>query len=273
MFQFKPYPIHVVYSRHWQEQIPNSAADFYVAGDNKMGDWMRKTGRSLMEIVEDSAPAYTAERLAWEQTMRSLLEKINKNIVGRMVLELLKPEIKVYILPDPDLFWAAVTHPMKTAKEGGGIRIHFNPEQWPGVADDTLAHELVHAMRQGNSRVIPYAERIKDWPNLDEFLATQVQNVYRSANGSKQLYDTYTYFQGKFASKGSIYSEFVHMEYAEPIRAIKNFMLHEPLAKKLAYLPVVHPEFNPFRDLPVFERMVLGRFQEPGSAAGTLVPY
>lgn len=266
MTQYRSYPVFIVYSRNTQENAHNTAASFYIAGDKKMHDWMKDTGMSLMEIVEDSAPAYQEEAAIWKAVITRQLDQIVTTVVGQRLLSLLNLGVKIWILPDPNLFWAATTSHPRAAKQGGGIRIHFNPEQWPGTADDTLVHELAHAMRMGNGVFDSRRIETKDWPNLEEFLATQVANVYRSSLLKRELYDSYHHQQGRLASKGTIYSEFV--ENPQLIQATKYCLDNDALAQQLSRLPVSYPEFNPFRDYPVLERMALGKLQTPGHSAG-----
>ena len=48
-----------------------------------------------------------------------------------------------------------------------------------------------------------------DFPTSEEFLATQVQNVYRSMKFRKGLYDVYNSTIGVYSDKGSIYQGFI----------------------------------------------------------------
>jgi len=220
-----------------------------------MHDWMLTTGMSKMEIVEDSAPAHRQEVVAYENIIRKQLDIIYNTEVGKCLLNLLNPQKKIWILPNPKLSSTAMTFPCKTVKEGGGIRIHFNPENWVGTEDDTLVHELTHALRFSYNRF--YRKNIlhDSYPDSEEFLATQISNVYRSSRGKSQLYGAYHYSEGYWSSKGSIYQAFV--ESPELIMALKFCLDYEELVSRIARLK--HLEFNPFNDYPVLERMALSK--------------
>ena len=271
MIQFLSYPIYIVYSRHTQESADGTAADFSVKGDRHMYEWMKTTGKFLMQIEEDSAPAYVKERTTYENTIRARLNQIHSTEIGRCIFHALNPTIKVWIHPNPNLFFQAVTYRPRTVKEGGGIRIQINPEDWVGTLDDTLVHELVHALRFSHNRIYPRQLSIGDYPTVEEFLATQISNTYRSLMGKTQLYGTYVEYTGKWASKGTIYSEFV--ESPLMIMALKYFLDKEPLASRVARLPLKRPDFNPFRDYSILERMALNKIGFKGSrGAGKFMP-
>lgn len=254
MIQFQNYPIYVVYSKHWQEDNPGMAADFYVKGDDYMGDWVKTTGRALTEINEDSAPAYRQEAEEYETFVKSQLDIIASTKIGQLLLSLLNQNVKIYIIPDPDLYAQAITTPIKSAKEGGGIRIHINPSDWRGVFDDTLFHELVHALRFSTKRYSPKEifSKAEGFISSEEFLASQMANIYRSCRGKKQLYLSYTYTPGVFYVKGDIY--WAIMNDAELVMALKHFLTHEAFAGMVAKYNV---DFNPFRDYAQIEKEAL----------------
>ena len=266
--QFRNYPIHIVYSRHSQDGADNTAAEFYISGDQHMYDWMKTTGKALMEIVEDSAPAYRQEALAYENAIKKQLDTIVATPAGKCLFDMLDPDTKIWILPDPNLAWSAQTWPIKTVKEGGGVRMHFNPEDWDEIIDDTLVHEFTHALRFGTKRFAPGRTPVPigDFPTLEEFMATHVSNVYRSSLGKTRLFQTYNYIQGKFSDKGTIYSEFI--QNPNFILALRYCIDREPLVQRISKFPIRHPEFNPFRDFAILERMALGKLQQTGYGAG-----
>jgi hypothetical protein len=156
-----------------------------------------------------------------------------------------------------------------TVKQGGGVRIHFNPKDFKDTADDTLIHELTHALRRSTGRFNPRQLPIGDFTTTEEFLATQIQNIYRSSLYKTGLYELYKSTEGKFSDKGSIYSGFINDPFF--IIALKYCMDFEPLARHAAQLPAGHPAFNPFRDFPILERMALGKTQIQGYGAGQFV--
>jgi hypothetical protein len=184
---------------------------------------------------------------------------------------MLNPDVPVYIMPDPNIRWVAWTSRILTAKQGGGIRIHINPEDFPGQDDDTLIHELTHALRRSTNRFHPVdGFSVGDFPTSEEFLATQVQNVFRSMKLRKGLYDVYNSTLGVFSDKGSIYKGFT--EEPNFVGALEWCLKAEPLARHISRFPQNQPEFNPFRDFPILERMALGQGQMPGYGAGQFVP-
>jgi hypothetical protein len=280
MFQYLSYPIYVLYSVHNQEAADNIRAGFYASGDMHMYEWMNSyndpkapndagTGRALMEVTEDSAPAYQEEARRYEAAIRRLLDSIYSTTIGQYLFVMLDPNTKILIVPDPNLFWTATTSRILTTKQGGGIRIHINPEQFKDTADDTLIHELTHALRRSRNRFNPKQLPIGDFSTTEEFLATQVQNIYRSSKFRKGLYDVYNSKEGVWSDKGSIYRGFT--EDPNYIIALRWCMDTEPLIRHASRFPIGNPEYNPFRDFSILERMALGKRQEAGYGAGNFV--
>ena len=268
MSQFRSYPIHIVYSMNSQQTADYQAQGFKMRGDRHMHDWMMTTGRSLMAITPDSAPIHAHERKTYETAITRALESICGTPVGLWVLGSIDRSSKVWIAPDPDLKYVAQTHPAKTVKEGGGIRVHINLEPWGDTLEDVLLHELVHAMRFSLGRYDP-RPLDDDFPSSEEFLADQFANVHRSFLGKTRFYDHYTAFNAN-ASKGTLYSKFV--ETPMQVMALKFCLDHEPIAQRLARLPQSRPDYNPFRDYPTLERMTLGKLQVGPGGAGKLMP-
>ncbi|HYJ90022.1 MAG TPA: hypothetical protein VEV84_01825 [Pyrinomonadaceae bacterium] len=276
MFQYLSFPIYVVYSMHWQEETGKMAQQFFAAGDRHMYDWFSdysqaKTedigvGSALMEIVEDSAPAYFQEAKDYENAIKQSLDKIFSTTIGKWLFTMLNPDVKVFILPNPYLKGqTAMTSRVLTAKQGGGIRISFNPKPWGNMADDALIHELTHALRRGTNRYTLVAGLpIGDFPSSEEFFAVQISNIYRSSLRKTGLYEEY--YSGTASSDmGSIYSDFA--DTPASIVVLKYFLDFEPLARHLALLPIGKPSYNPFRDFPILERKALGKGQSPGQRA------
>ena len=281
MLQYKSYPIYIVFSSHNQDNVDGLRAEFYSKGDMHMYNWMNNyndpkapdyagTGRALMEIVDDSAPAYQQENAKYIDVIKRLLDNIHSTTVGQYLMVMLNPDVPIYIVPDPNLFWSATTSRILTAKQGGGIRIHINPDQFQEQADDTLCHELTHALRRSRNRFNLVKDfRVGDFPTLEEFLATQVQNVYRSMKYRRGLYDVYNSTIGVYSDKGSIYNGFV----TDPkyIIALEWCIRTEPLVRHISRFQQNQPEFNPFRDFSILERMALGKMQTTGYGAPKLI--
>jgi hypothetical protein len=197
--------------------------------------------------------------------------------VGRCLLNSFKPGTKIYIIPS--LVPKAVTRiALKIVGDsvvpdplgGGGIRIGINPEDWIGVLDSTLVHELTHAYRFSYDKMVHKPIGHADFMDAEEFYATQVENIYRSSLGSTKLYGSYPSQEGKWSSKGTIYSNFV--ENPLLIMALKYCLDEKDLARKLSSFPQNKPDFNPFRDYANLERMALGKNQIQGLPAGKFMP-
>lgn len=278
MIQFQPYPIYIIYSRHSQMASERMAQEFRAKGDKHMYGWMTWTGTSKMEIVEDSAPAHYAEARSFENSIRKELYVIAGTEVGRCLLNSFQSGTKVYIIPS--IVNKAITRvAIRVVGDtieidplgGGGIRIGISPSDWPGTLDDTLVHELTHALRFAYDRMVHRTIGHPDFMDAEEFYATQISNVYRSSLGNTKLYGSYNQFQeGKWSSKGTIYSMFV--ENPLLIMALKYCLDEEALARKLSKFPQNKPEFNPFRDYQILERMALGKTQLQGHGAGKFLP-
>lgn len=279
MIHFQPYPIYIIYSRHMQEAAGRMAQEFRMQGDDHMYSWMTWTGSSKMEIVEDSAPIHYGEARNFENNIKKELDLIARTEVGRCLFNSFAGGTKLYIIPS--LVPKAITRialkvvgdaVVEDPKGGGGIRIGINPSDWPGTLDNTLVHEITHAMRYSHNRMEHRKIGHPDFGDAEEFYATQVENVYRSSLGKTGLYGSYNEFQeGKWSAKGTIYSTFVDTPIL--IMALK-YCLDEKdgLAKKLSRLPLNKPDFNPFRDYPTLERMALGKTQIQGLPAGKFMP-
>ncbi len=270
MIKYTPFPINIIYSFNSQEQANYTANEFYAKGDKQMSEWMKATGRALREVTEDSAPIHSAARLQFEHTIKRELDRIARTEVGRLLFAGLNAAVPVWIMPDPDLFWAATTSRIMTVKEGGGIRIKINPDQFSGILDTTLVHELAHAVRRGHDRMYHFEFMRTEWPSVEEFIATQFENIYRSEQGNQKLLGQYLHVIGKYSSKGDIYRYFI--EEPQMIQALKFCIDNEPMVKAITKLPAGRPEYNPFRDYLILERMALGKLQTPGSPAGKLIP-
>ncbi|MEP7075632.1 MAG: hypothetical protein ABI878_07445, partial [Acidobacteriota bacterium] len=149
----------------------------------------------------------------------------------------------------------AITDPT-SQDEGGGVRIHFNPRFFRRTfessavptfdsREDTLLHELVHAMRFSTNRFArkPFLDaRHENFPDSEEFIATQIQNIYRGSRRQNDLYDPYQ--REVFMRKDQMY-EWLAQD-AETVMFLKFFLDTEPVANAAALLK--QPEYNPFRD-------------------------
>lgn len=284
MIQFKPHPIYVLYSLHRQKAVEPLWNRYYsekktaekrgvenlFQGEIKrfLRDMEIATQKDAMineairwQLEEDISPKYDAEIKAYEQTIVSLLKKISKTQIGKMVLSRLGASQKIWVIP------ANWTSPLaKTQKwedeSGGGIRISFNPGAFKSVylgpgksadeSDETLFHELVHAMRLSQGTFGGQAITTDYFVNSEEFIATQIENIYHSAvtANPRTVFSTY---QGPYKTKKEMYDFFV--EYPELIMALKHFIGTEDVARQAASMPT--PDYNPFRDYKKIEARAL----------------
>lgn len=250
MFKYRSYPIYAVYSYNKQAEASDQAYWARVRKD-PMSDWWADTYKYIVQIEEDSDPRYRQQKITFESAVWTQLDIINNTKVGQTLLNMLNPREKFWIVPDPDLNYNAMTN-RATAKGRGGIRIRINPAQWIGTFDDTLVHELVHALRLSHDRFRRKYLAHKGFPDSEEFIATQIANIYRSERGKKQLYGEYR--DGTPQSfKGTVYQMFV--ENPELIMALKHDLDVEELVKKIALFKGI--DFNPYKDYPVLHRMFM----------------
>ncbi len=284
MIQFKPYPIYVLYSLNRQKAVEPLWTRYYAEkktaekrgvenlfqGNIKrfLRDMEIATEKDALvneairwQLEEDISPKYDAEIKAYEQTIVSLLKKISKTQIGKMVLSRLGGSQKIWIIPAN---WTKPT--AKTQKwednTGGGIRISFNPGAFKSVyiskgkssdeSDETLFHELVHAMRMSQGTFGGQVITAGNFGNSEEFIATQIENIYHSAVtlNPRAVFSTYL---GPYKTKKEMYDFFV--EYPELIMALKHFIETEDVARQAALMPT--PDYNPFRDYKKIEARAL----------------
>ena len=216
-----------------------------------------------LELVEDLDSKYRAEIEAYETAVRRILTIIAHTSVGSKLLSMIRADAKIFIIP------ADWTQPLATTssmpqEEGGGIRIHFNPTVFRRVfisdrrapadeAEDTLFHELVHAMRMSNDRYGGRTLMDEAFGNTEEFIATQFENVFHAARRRSDVYGTY---RGGYLKRNEMYQYLI--QDPQLIRALKFFLQTEPLAKAAVMLH--QPEYNPFRDYKALEKRALKQF-------------
>jgi len=277
LIQFQNYPIYILYSLHRQQAVePLSneywgtrlrARDSAIEGLKKLdlGRFLRQmqvyvendklvAAAKQWQLIEDLDPKYRREIDEYENEVKRVLTTISHTSIGSLVLNAISRATKVWIIPALWTTPKAITD-QTTVAEGGGIRIQFNPKPFrqtteaPTVVadgrEDTLLHELVHAMRFSTSRFLRkpiLGARQANFPDSEEFIATQIQNVYRGSRKMNDLYDPY---------KGEVYMRKDKMyqwlaEDAELVMFLKYFLDNEPVGKSSVALK--QPEYNPFRD-------------------------
>ncbi len=206
------------------------------------------------QLMEDLDWKHKKEITDFESEITRVLTTISQTSIGSMVLHAINRRSKVWIIP---AIWAnptAITH-CTTEAEGGGIRIHFDPKRFrrvtesPTVVADgresTLLHELVHAMRFSTGRFARkpiVGARQVNFPDSEEFIATQIENIYRGSRRQNDLYDPY---RGEILMRKEKMYQWL-AEDAELVMFLKYFLDTEPVAKNSIALK--QPEYNPFRD-------------------------
>jgi len=261
MRQFAPYPIYINDADRWEDVRQRQIGEFAARHDTKMVNWLKGTAKQLYEITEDKTPSAAAK--AFEDQVYDLLaKKISLTVMGRLLLNALNRNIKYWVVPfDAEnrrmCKCGAFTFP-GAPKEGGGIRVYFNPTDWKGkwqTPDDILFHELVHAYRMGR---IGYAALnrtpMNDYDDAEEFLALQLQNMYLADRGSQRFYIAYKR-PWLNSAKDDAYAYYASS--AEVPMAFRYFADSEPLATGVSHWKAPANGFNPWRDQPIIEQTYL----------------
>jgi hypothetical protein len=268
MRKFDAYPIYVNFADRWEEVRLRQADEFAMKDDERMVNWLNSTGKELYEITEDMAPSFEAR--GFEHRIYNLLRLIASTKMGKRLFDSLNPDTKYWILPNtyPN------AKPCKcgasefpgTPKGGGGIRVYIDPQDWYGSAskfvtgDDILFHEMVHAYRDGR---LGFFGMIRGFGfdgysgelGAEEFFALQMQNVYLWYRGGHRFYRSYDQRIG--VSKDTAYQILASDEMV--LRVFRYFLDNDPLAADVARWKHPAESYNPWRDLPVLERIFLGR--------------
>jgi len=263
MRKFEPYPIYINHPGRWEEVRRRQRDEFVDKGDFQMMTWLDYTGKRLYEIMEDKAPAW--ESREYENQVYKLLMLIASTKVGKLLFGSLNRNVRHWIVPldyldKSQCECAAYSFP-GAPREGGGVRVYFNPtdfnpsaRKWFG-ADDILFHELVHAYRDGR---VGYSgnnfKPMNEYKTAEEFFALHMQNVYLANRGSLRFYRSYRSLQS--VSKSTVYQYFAGD--AEVLTAFRHFVDNDPLAAAVARWAHPPDSFNPWRDQPVLERIYLG---------------
>ena len=277
MLQFQSYPIYIVYSLHRQKAVKQQWNGYFRAKDAALdralahlaGQEYGKVKRDMevagendrkidaviqWQVIDDLEGKYKREIEAYQKAISKVLTTISRTSIGKQLLSMIGGQ-KVYIIPQES------DGPARTGlysdEQGGGIRISFSPEYFSRVyigpssvgsaVEDTLFHELVHAMRYSNNRYFPRNLSSPDFNhNSEEFIAEQLANVYHSSRGTSDFLSKYN---GGYARKKQMY-EYLE-ESSELVYAIRFYLQSEPLAKFAAMLQ--QPAYNPFRDYKELE--------------------
>ena len=214
---------------------------------------LRNVQKHLDDIVIDPSP--NAIAVAFENEVVKHLDLIGSSPIGRVTLDSLNPNEKVWIIPLSDEErktdcnnCSAYVFPAKPAS-GGGIRLYYSPgetlraNKWVISTDDTFYHEIVHALRFGWSGSWEKTEWIDDYENQEEFIATIMENLYISSRGRTQFYSRYIQ-PSSLMSKQNLYDH-----YAKSDRLItwfKRCTFGDAFIWAMARR--TDPPFNPWRD-------------------------
>jgi hypothetical protein len=281
MIDFQNFPITIVYSLHRQQTITPLWNQFYaelkgarrnalrnllhlnIEGAKRSFDTIVEKENMIAaamqwQLIEDLEYKYKTEIREYEKTMERTLITISKTSIGKKLLNLLNPAEKVWIIP-PDWDEATATTDRLPDAAGGQVVIKFDPKSWrktrtkPDQVEDTVVHELVHALRISWKRFLHKRIGGSDFGSSEEFIATQIENIYRSSRGTNKNYSAY---RGDSRNKKDMYQYLV--EHAELIMALKFFLKDEPLAQYATNLN--QPDYNPFRDFKELEARSLKLF-------------
>ena len=286
MLQFQNYPLYIVYSLHSQQAVEplwgQYSRELTNARKRAVEDLFKldfsKFRRDLevasekdrlidavfqWQVEEDLQPKYKTEIEAYEKAIQRTLTIFSHTSIGKALLDQFNPKIKTWIIPANWKESVAKTQ-LATDEQGGGIRIMFSPEAFSNVyvgprsvgsaVEDTLFHELVHAMRFSQERF--FNKNLIKWEfshSSEEFIAEQFANVYHSSRRESDFYGTY---KGPYKTKKEMYQYLA--EDAELVMALKFFLKTEPLAKFVVHLK--QPDYNPFRDYNEIEARALRIF-------------
>ena len=206
----------------------------------------------------------SAESRIYESRVEQLLQRIVSNKVGKELLDSLDGKQRYWIVPRSYFGpqgGAAVTFPGAPGG-GGGVRVYFSPKDIDHhrkaiSVDDVLFHELAHAYRMGR---VGYGglnvKEVNSNDDAEEFFATQLQNVYLSYRGSRRFYRDYNSLTS--VSKAEAY-DFYELYTT---MALKWFLDHEPLSRRIAGWRSPSASFNPWRDMPLLSARALAPYKD-----------
>lgn len=261
MRRFLRYPVYVNHPGRYEEARRRQIAEFAEKKDLHMFRWLQHTGKNLYETIEDPYPP--PEAVTYEKGVIEALNVIVTTPIGRLVLGALSQSIRYSIHPrlkadGTNCECGAFVFP-GAPKEGGGIRVYYNPTEfnsptrrWIG-RDDVLFHELVHAYRMGRwgYETINAAPAMIHWRDSEEFVATQMQNAYLSQRSGSRFYRNYPKLER--ADKGTAYKAL--LDDQESLGQLNFFVNTDSVMGTVAGWATPATSFNSFRDRTVLGRM------------------
>ncbi len=251
MRRFLKYPIYVNHPGRYEEARRRQIEYFAAKKDLHMYRWLQHTAKNLYETIEDPNPP--PEAVSYEKSVIEILKVIVQTPIGRLLFGALNPNIRYSIHPylksdGSKCHCGAMTFP-GAPKEGGGIRVYYNPTEHENPSDrfngqdDILFHEMVHAYRMGRwtYEIVNGAKDMTRWGDSEEFVATQMQNVYLSQRGGNLFYRNYPLLQG--ADKTTAYDDLIGDRQA---LGQLNYMVNtDSVVETVAGYSI---SFNAFRD-------------------------
>jgi len=259
MIRYENYPIYInVPPRKLAEEREKQIADAAAKNDFKKTAWLRNVKKHLDDIAIDPAPDSLA--LDYERQVVKHLNIIKSTQIGRVTLDSLNPAEKVWILPlrfedkHADCNNCAAYVFPAPPSEGGGIRLYYSPaaklvgRKWVITDEDTFFHELVHALRFGWNGSWEKTHWINGYQDQEEFIATIMENLYRSSRGHKTFYSAY--LGSRMMTKKELYEHY--SGDSEVITWFKKATFGDSFIWAMARRP--DPPFNPWRDREHLER-------------------
>lgn len=269
MRKYKSFPIIINYNLHMQLRNDYKQKDAF--SKNQRDEEKRiyaETTRTSDDTLENHM--YRAEMDEYESTVFRILQMIEGNPVGRMLLGLINKQTVVWILPETDAMKTcscATTNPLDFVPQkdfrARGVGFGDTVIQFAGDPkdDDTLFHELVHAYRYSYKKFSPICIEVppstdprrnqSNCGSSEEFFAHQMENIYMS-QANRPL--TLDYYDGSPARKDEIYDYL--LSHVDRLEALKYFLRHEYLAMLAAH-SLLSADYNSFRDYPMLEAKFL----------------
>jgi hypothetical protein len=221
----------------------------------------KRTPRNLDDIELQPSLGHAAR--LYEQTVFSLLLRIGRSKIGRVVLAAsFELGHDFYILPLGErdtairmapfgLFESCIESLVYTRPENKSqkaTRVLFTPYKPNsctkalnmGPPDSALLHELVHAVRPRREAKLKQKSTNDAWSDLEEFFALVIENIYRAERGDKDLQagsDGSVLSADRSTSEGFLQDKTIR-------NRVEDAFDREELARKLARYPEI--SFNPF---------------------------
>lgn len=221
-------------------------------GDFKRTAWLRNVKKYQDELAIDPAPDALARD--YEDQVVKHLNLIRSTPIGQVILNSLNRNEKLWILPlgyeerKADCNNCAAYVFPSPLNEGGGIRLYYSPaaelvnRKWAVTGDDTFVHELTHALRFSWNGSWDKSQWVNGYQDQEEFIATIMENLYRSSKGEKSFYSAY--IRPKMMTKEQVYEHYSHD--SEVITWFKRCTFSDSFLWAMARR--TDPVFNPWRD-------------------------